>query len=181
LFTVPLHGPQPVRPYAEPVRGIVRQHVIVDVARVPPPPAGLSLPHPGGALGEHGRQEQARPFFLQDVGVHVVVAGDHESVRAVDGPPVLGGGGVRGGRHRGDPAVADQDRHHGAFAAVDQTVPFGLNGVTYAVDLSATNAKMLCAALQPYVTVARRTGGRRIKFAVGQSADNGWAQEKGAK
>jgi len=54
----------------------------------------------------------------------------------------------------------------------DQTVPFGLDGVTYEVDLSNANADALRTALQPYVTVARRTGGRRIKLAVGQSADD---------
>jgi hypothetical protein len=54
----------------------------------------------------------------------------------------------------------------------DQTVPFGLDGVSYEIDLSNANAGALRAAMEPYVTVARRTGGRRIKVAVGQSTDN---------
>ncbi|MFF4591483.1 Lsr2 family protein [Amycolatopsis sp. NPDC001319] len=53
----------------------------------------------------------------------------------------------------------------------DQTIPFGLDGVTYEIDLSASNAEALRSALQPYMTVARRTGGRRVKLAVGQSTD----------
>ncbi|MEU4248398.1 Lsr2 family protein [Amycolatopsis sp. NPDC026612] len=54
----------------------------------------------------------------------------------------------------------------------DQTVPFGLDGVTYEIDLSNANAGAFRAAMEPYVTVARRTGGRRIKVAVGQSTDD---------
>ncbi|MEV5720385.1 Lsr2 family protein [Amycolatopsis mediterranei] len=50
----------------------------------------------------------------------------------------------------------------------DETVPFGLDGVAYEIDLSNANAKTLRAALTPFVTAARRTGGRRIKVAVGQ-------------
>jgi hypothetical protein len=54
----------------------------------------------------------------------------------------------------------------------DHTVPFGLDGVTYEVDLSKTNADALRAALEPYASVARRTGGRRIRVAVGQSTNS---------
>ncbi|MEU4672694.1 Lsr2 family protein [Amycolatopsis sp. NPDC023774] len=54
----------------------------------------------------------------------------------------------------------------------DQTIPFGLDGVSYEVDLSHANAGVLRATVQPYVTVARRTGGRRVKLAVGQSTDD---------
>ncbi|HLT61498.1 MAG TPA: Lsr2 family protein [Microlunatus sp.] len=43
----------------------------------------------------------------------------------------------------------------------DETVTFGLDGVDYEIDLSAKNAKALRSALDPYVSVARRTGGRR--------------------
>lgn len=53
-----------------------------------------------------------------------------------------------------------------------QTVPFGLDGVSYEIDLSDSNADALRAALKPYVSVARRTGGRRIKVAVGQSTES---------
>jgi len=53
----------------------------------------------------------------------------------------------------------------------DQTVPFGLDGVSYEIDLSTPNANTLRTALAPYVSAARRTGGRRIRVAVGQSTD----------
>ena len=54
----------------------------------------------------------------------------------------------------------------------DQTVPFGLDGVSYEIDLSTTNASALREALAPYVAAARRSGGRRIKVAVGQPTDS---------
>ncbi|MEV7099686.1 Lsr2 family protein [Amycolatopsis sp. NPDC051045] len=54
----------------------------------------------------------------------------------------------------------------------EQTVPFGLDGVAYEIDLSTTNANALREALSPYVVSARRTGGRRIKGAVGQPTDS---------
>ncbi|GHF93880.1 MULTISPECIES: histone-like nucleoid-structuring protein Lsr2 [Amycolatopsis] len=54
----------------------------------------------------------------------------------------------------------------------EQTVPFGLDGVAYEIDLSATNATALREALGPYVAAARRTEGRRIKVAVGQPTDS---------
>ncbi|WP_206789733.1 Lsr2 family protein [Amycolatopsis sp. MtRt-6] len=54
----------------------------------------------------------------------------------------------------------------------EQTVPFGLDGVAYEIDLSTTNANELREALAPYVAAARRTGGRRIKVAVGQPTDS---------
>ena len=54
----------------------------------------------------------------------------------------------------------------------DQTVPFGLDGATYEIDLSNANANALRAALEPFVAAARRTGGRRIKVAVGQTTDS---------
>jgi Lsr2 len=53
----------------------------------------------------------------------------------------------------------------------DQTVPFGLDGAAYEIDLSNPNANTLRAALEPFVAAARRTGGRRIKVAVGQATD----------
>ena len=54
----------------------------------------------------------------------------------------------------------------------EQTVPFGLDGIAYEIDLSTTNANALREALAPYVVSARRTGGRRIKVAVGQPTDS---------
>ncbi|MEU3628907.1 nucleoid-associated protein Lsr2 [Amycolatopsis coloradensis] len=43
----------------------------------------------------------------------------------------------------------------------EETVDFGLDGVTYQIDLSAENAEELRDALAQYVEHARRAGGRR--------------------
>jgi hypothetical protein len=43
----------------------------------------------------------------------------------------------------------------------DETVTFGLDGVSYEIDLSSDNAAALRDALAPYVGHARRSGGRR--------------------
>ncbi|SDR21684.1 histone-like nucleoid-structuring protein Lsr2 [Actinopolyspora saharensis] len=43
----------------------------------------------------------------------------------------------------------------------DSTVEFGLDGVNYTIDLSADNAANLRDALAPYLSSARRTGGRK--------------------
>jgi hypothetical protein len=43
------------------------------------------------------------------------------------------------------------------------TVQFGLDGVQYEIDLSATNADSLRKGLADFVTAARRTGGRLKK------------------
>lgn len=43
----------------------------------------------------------------------------------------------------------------------DSTVEFGLDGVNYAIDLSADNANELRDALASYVASSRRTGGRK--------------------
>lgn len=51
----------------------------------------------------------------------------------------------------------------------EETVTFGLDGVDYEIDLSTKNAKALRNALDPWVGVARRTGGRR-KRSTGKSA-----------
>jgi Lsr2 len=42
-----------------------------------------------------------------------------------------------------------------------ETVSFGLEGTTYEIDLSNENAKKLRDALEPWVTKARKTSGRR--------------------
>jgi hypothetical protein len=60
----------------------------------------------------------------------------------------------------------------------DQTVPFGLDGVSYEIDLSNRNANTLRAALTPFVSAARRTGGRRIKVAVGQATHSTKAESE---
>jgi hypothetical protein len=43
----------------------------------------------------------------------------------------------------------------------DETVEFGLDGKSYEIDLSTTNARKLRDVLTEYVTAARRPGGRR--------------------
>jgi hypothetical protein len=43
----------------------------------------------------------------------------------------------------------------------DETVEFGLDGATYEIDLSETNAAALRDTLADYVAHARRSGGRR--------------------
>jgi hypothetical protein len=43
----------------------------------------------------------------------------------------------------------------------DETLTFGLDGVTYEIDLSAGNAAKLREAMAPFVGHARRAGGRR--------------------
>ena len=55
--------------------------------------------------------------------------------------------------------------------AADHTVPFSLDGVNFEIDLSDVNANELRDALARYVSAARRVGGRKIRLAVGQSAD----------
>lgn len=70
------------------------------------------------------------------------------------------------------------------------TVLFGLDGVTYEIDLTETNADRLRDSLAEYVNSARRVGGRvkrGIKPTAGSKAANAseagqireWAQENG--
>ena len=71
----------------------------------------------------------------------------------------------------------------------DETVQFGLDGVSYEIDLSAKNATKLREHLQPWVNAGRRTGGSRRRRGVGtggasidrkQSADiRHWARKSG--
>jgi hypothetical protein len=46
-------------------------------------------------------------------------------------------------------------------AGADETVEFGLDGVTYEIDLSSKNAKKLRDDLKVWVEKGRRVGGRR--------------------
>ncbi|MEC3978181.1 histone-like nucleoid-structuring protein Lsr2 [Amycolatopsis sp. H20-H5] len=50
-----------------------------------------------------------------------------------------------------------------------QTVPFMLDGVSYEIDLSDDNASRLRSELSKYIGASRRTGGRKIRVALGQS------------
>ncbi|CRH10345.1 iron-regulated Lsr2 protein [Mycobacterium tuberculosis] len=45
--------------------------------------------------------------------------------------------------------------------AADETVEFGLDGVTYEIDLSTKNATKLRGDLKQWVAAGRRVGGRR--------------------
>lgn len=46
-------------------------------------------------------------------------------------------------------------------AAADETVEFGIDGVTYEIDLSSKNAEKLRTQLSTWVEHARRVSGRR--------------------
>ncbi|WP_407661760.1 histone-like nucleoid-structuring protein Lsr2 [Mycolicibacterium neworleansense] len=46
-------------------------------------------------------------------------------------------------------------------ATADETVEFGLDGVTYEIDLSSKNATKLRNDLKQWVEAGRRVGGRR--------------------
>ncbi|MGW5717074.1 histone-like nucleoid-structuring protein Lsr2 [Amycolatopsis sp. NPDC003865] len=50
-----------------------------------------------------------------------------------------------------------------------QTVQFGLDGVTYEIDLSDDNAAALRDELARYIAAGRRIGGRKVRVATGQS------------
>ena len=73
-------------------------------------------------------------------------------------------------------------------ASADVTkVEFGLDGVTYEMDLRSDNAERIRTVLGEYIPHARRTGGRRNRGAsAGPSSDAGeaaaireWAHENG--
>lgn len=49
--------------------------------------------------------------------------------------------------------------------SADETVPFGLDGAEYEIDLSSGHAEELRAALEQYVAAGRRTSGRRSSTA----------------
>ncbi|GLY43670.1 Lsr2 family protein [Amycolatopsis sp. NBRC 101858] len=50
-----------------------------------------------------------------------------------------------------------------------QTVQFGLDGVTYEIDLSDDNAAALRDELARFIAAGRRIGGRKVRVATGQS------------
>ncbi|OXM59186.1 histone-like nucleoid-structuring protein Lsr2 [Amycolatopsis vastitatis] len=49
------------------------------------------------------------------------------------------------------------------------TIPFALDGVTYEIDLTDDNAAALRDELARYIAAGRRTGGRKVRVATGQS------------
>ena len=66
-----------------------------------------------------------------------------------------------------------------------ETVRFGLDGRDYEIDLSEKNAKALRKLLDPWVTSARRAGGRRtrgttrVETGVDTAAVRAWAASNG--
>lgn len=69
-----------------------------------------------------------------------------------------------------------------------ETVTFGLDGVTYEIDLSATNAAQIREDFAKWIGSGRRTGGRRSggargRSGAGRSSDaariRDWAKENG--
>jgi hypothetical protein len=76
----------------------------------------------------------------------------------------------------------------GATSDDVESVRFGLDGVTYEIDLSESNAEQLRKALAEYVDSARRTGGRVKRGARARTVDTAdgdageireWAQANG--
>ena len=65
--------------------------------------------------------------------------------------------------------------------AADETVEFGLDGVSYEIDLSAKNAAKLRNELKPWLEAGRRVGGRgRAAIDREQSAAiREWARRNG--
>lgn len=55
-------------------------------------------------------------------------------------------------------------------SAAESTIEFGLDGVDYAIDLSAENAAQLRDSLATYLAHARRTGGRKRRGGKTQSS-----------
>lgn len=50
--------------------------------------------------------------------------------------------------------VDDLERERGHFVQADEQIVFGLDGVSYVIDLSTANAKELRKALEEYISVA---------------------------
>jgi hypothetical protein len=69
--------------------------------------------------------------------------------------------------------------------AASETVNFGLDGVSYEIDLSDKNAKALRKAYQTWIASARRVGGRqsrgttRVPTGVDTAAVRAWASSHG--
>lgn len=59
-----------------------------------------------------------------------------------------------------------------------QTVPFGLDGVSYEIDLSDSNAAALREELARYVTAGQRTGGRKTRGSAQPATSTGVDREK---
>ena len=68
----------------------------------------------------------------------------------------------------------------------DETLHFALEGAEFEIDLSKVHADGLRAALEPYMTAGRKTGGRRRSKAAAKDGDQikdirDWANKQGLK
>jgi hypothetical protein len=66
----------------------------------------------------------------------------------------------------------------------DETIEFGIDGTTYAIDLSDSNAKKLRGALDGYISKGRKVSGKRstsrkASSAVDLTAVRAWAASTG--
>ena len=66
----------------------------------------------------------------------------------------------------------------------DETIEFGIDGTTYNIDLSDSNAEKLRGALDGYISKARkvsgkRSGGRKVSIGVDLKAVRAWAKSNG--
>ena len=72
-------------------------------------------------------------------------------------------------------------------SVAEQTISFAFKGVSYEIDLSKENAEEFERVISPWISAARRVGGRLNSRRVGQSAApeskssqvRRWAREKG--
>ncbi|WP_326950933.1 Lsr2 family protein [Amycolatopsis sp. NBC_01307] len=63
-------------------------------------------------------------------------------------------------------------------SVASETVPFSLDGVSYEIDLSEENAAALREELAAYVASGRRTGGRKIRSAIGRPSATSTAEDR---
>jgi hypothetical protein len=66
----------------------------------------------------------------------------------------------------------------------DETIEFGIDGTTYAIDLNEQNAKKLRGALDGYISKARkvsvkRSSTRKTSFGIDSKAIRRWAEANG--
>lgn len=63
----------------------------------------------------------------------------------------------------------------------DETVTFALDGKSYEIDLTTSNADKLRSVLEPYVKGGRRTGGRSARGKGRSSGSSGGSSQDTAK
>lgn len=70
-------------------------------------------------------------------------------------------------------------------SAATGTVSFAFNGVSYEIDLNEAHQGELAAALEPYISKARRVGGKRVSARKSSSSSTtairAWATANGFK